>query len=149
MLRTTHHGQIGAIGAWRDVVEELLRDLDTAWMLVVVAPTLLVTGAWTLQLASGFCATKTPEFWHAVLTVIAAGVANVALRLILMALGVTQPAPIQAMSAVLITSIVVALSLPTGPISALTITVVQAVFCVLLYLAIGWIGTFVIVPNVV
>jgi len=130
-------------------VEELLRDLDTAWMLVVVAPTLLLIGAWTLQVASGFCTAKPPEFWHAVLTVIAAGVANVALRLILLSLGVEQPAPVQAMTAVIMTAIVVALSLPTGPISAVSITIVQAAFCVLLYLAIGWIGTHVVVAAVI
>ncbi|MEM9657848.1 MAG: hypothetical protein AAF961_05750 [Planctomycetota bacterium] len=127
---------------------ELLRDLDTAWMLVVVAPALLAVASWALQLASGFCAVKPPEFWHAVLTIIAAGVANVALRLILLAFGVTQPAPVQALSVAFTTAIVVALSLPTGPISALTITIVQAVICVLVYLAVGWVGTHVIVPTV-
>ncbi len=102
---------------------------DTLWTLAALVPLAMAVAAWALQMASGFCSVDPPEFWHAVTTVVIIAVANAVLRFVLHAADAAHGIAPQYFAPILITSAVITLSIPTGPFTALTITVVQLVLC--------------------
>ena len=118
-------------------------DVDTLWTLAALAPLAVAAAAWALRMACGFCSVEPPEFWHAVIIVVVIAVTNVVLRFFLQVTDSAHGMGPQYFAPALATSAVIALSLPTGPFSALTITVVQVVLCAMIYYSLGWLQVFV------
>ncbi len=121
-------------------------DLDTIWTLAALVPLAVAAAAWALQMACGFCSVDPPEFWHAVTTVVIIAVTNVVLRFVLQMSDSAHGIGAQYLAPALATAAVISLSLPTGPFSASTITVVQTVLCALMYYALVWLSALVMAP---
>jgi len=123
----------------------LFNNLDAVWTLAALVPLAVAAAAWALRMACGFCSVEPPEFWHAVTIVVIIAVTNVVLRFFLQvtdsADGMTQ----QYLAPAMATAAVIALSLPTGPFSALTIMIVQTVLCAMIYYCLGWLQAMVTV----
>jgi hypothetical protein len=118
-------------------------DIDQLWLLAALAPLGLAAAAWALQMACGFCSVDPPEFPHAITTVVIIAVANAILRLVLQTMGVGEGIAPEYFAPALATTAVIALSLPTGPFTALTITVVQVALCAMMYFGLAWLHTVV------
>ena len=116
----------------------MLRELDPFWVLVVGLPITLAVAAWALQIACGFCTVDPPKFWHAVMIVFVGGSANIALRYFLPLMGVAQGFATETAAGALSAALVIAVSLPTGPFTALTILVVQGALCGIIYTELAW-----------
>ncbi len=121
-------------------------DLDTIWTLAALVPLAVAAAAWALQMACGFCSVDPPEFWHAVTTVVIIAVTNVVLRFVLQMSDSAHGIGAQYLAPALATAAVISLSLPTGPFTASTITVVQIVLCSLMYYALTWLSAIVMAP---
>lgn len=113
-------------------------DLDALWMLAALVPLVLAAAAWALQMACGFCSVDPPEFWHAVTTVVIIAIANAVLRFVLQSSDAGYSMAAMYLAPFLATGAVITLSLPTGPFTGLTITVVQGVLCALMYFGLRW-----------
>lgn len=116
---------------------------DALWTLAALVPLGTAVAAWALQMASGFCSVDPPEFWHAVTTVVIIAVANAVLRFVLHAADAAHGIAPQYLAPILVTSAVITLSVPTGPFTALTITVVQLVLCAAIFYSLLWLHTVV------
>ena len=135
--------------ARRATVPHLLENLDTIWTLAALVPLAVAAAAWALRMACGFCSVEPPEFWHAVVVVVIIAVSNVVLRFFLQVTDSDHGFAPQYFGPALMTAAVIALSLPTGPFSALTIMVVQAVLCASIYYSLMWLQTLITVPMMV
>lgn len=124
----------------------LYYDLDAVWTLAALVPLAVAVTAWALRMSCGFCSVEPPEFWHAVVTVVIIAVTNVVLRFFLQVTGSAEGMGPQYFAPAIATATVIALSLPTGPFTALTITVVQVVLCGTIYYCMVWLQTLVTVP---
>ncbi|MCC6493744.1 MAG: hypothetical protein IT424_12080 [Pirellulales bacterium] len=113
-------------------------DFDALWTLAALIPLLLAAAAWALQMACGFCSVDPPEFWHAVTTVVIIAVVNAVLRLILQSGDAGYSMGTMYLAPFLATGAVITLSLPAGPFTGLTITIVQGVLCALMYFGLRW-----------
>jgi hypothetical protein len=127
----------------------MFSDLDAVWTLAALVPLAVAAAAWSLQMSCGFCSIDPPEFWHAVTTVVIIAVTNVVLRFVLQSLGASQGMIAQYLAPGVATATVIAISLPTGPFTATTITVVQVVLCALIYYALCWLAALITVPYAV
>ncbi len=121
-------------------------DLDTLWTLAALVPLVVAAAAWGLQMSCGFCSVEPPEFWHAVITVVIIAVTNVVLRFLLLMSGYAEGMGALYMAPAVATAAVIALSLPTGPFTASTITVVEIVLCALMYYALAWLTALIMAP---
>lgn len=117
---------------------QFLSDFDALWCLAALVPLIIAAAAWALQMACGFCSVDPPEFWHAVTTVVIIAVANAVLRFAIQSGDLEYGVASMYLAPFLATSAVITLSLPTGPFTALTITVVQGGLCALIYLGLRW-----------
>lgn len=117
---------------------QFFSDFDALWMLAALVPLMLAAAAWALQMACGFCSVDPPEFWHAVTTVVIVAVVNAVLRFVLQSGDMNYSMASLYLAPFLATGAVITLSLPTGPFTALTITVVQGVLCALIYFGLRW-----------
>jgi hypothetical protein len=124
----------------------MMSDLDAVWTLAALVPLAVAAAAWGLQMSCGFCSIEPPEFWHAVTTVVIIAVTNVVLRFVLQMTDTGDGMTAQYLMPAIATSTVIALTLPTGPFYAATITVVQVVLCALMYYAMCWLVTLITVP---
>ena len=136
---------IGAPGDWRHlcreagtIVGQLFSNFDALWTLAALIPLAIAAAAWSLQLACGFCSVDPPEFWHAVTTVVIVAVCNAILRFVLCSSDAAEGIAAEYFAPILATSAVVTISLPTGPFTAMTITVVQLVLCAMMYYGLLW-----------
>jgi hypothetical protein len=120
-----------------------LSNADELWVLAALVPLGLAAAAWALQMACGFCSTDPPEFPHAITTVVIVAVANAILRLILQTAGLGEGIGPEYVAPALTTTTIIAISLPTGPFTALTITAVQLVLCTVMYFGLAWLHTIV------
>ncbi len=116
----------------------LLYDTDALWLLAALAPLGIASASWALQMACGFCSVEPPEFSHAVTTVVIMAVANAILRLVLQNMGFSEGIAPQYFAPILAITAVISLSLPTGPFTAFTITVVQLLLCAMMYYGLLW-----------
>ena len=110
-----------------------LESIDPLVVLAVVTPLILAIGAWSLRMACSICAVEPPTFWHALLTLLILLIANVVLRFFL---HVTQtPATLgtQYVAPVVTNAVVIAVSLPSGPIAAIIIAIVHAIMTAVIY----------------
>lgn len=130
-------------------MSHLLGDLDVVWTLAALVPLAIAAAAWALRMACGFCSVEPPEFWHAVTIIVVAAVANVVLRFILEMTGNAAGIGPEYAAPALTTATVLAIGLPTGPFSALSIMVVQMFLCAMIYYCLGWLQALVTVPLVV
>jgi hypothetical protein len=127
-------------------VDQFNSDLDLIFTLAALVPLAVAVAAWALQMACGFCSVEPPEFWHAVIVVVIIAVTNVVLRFFLQMTDSAYGMAPQYFLPAVATAAVICLSLPTGPFSAATITIVQVVLCALVYYALKWLAALVIVP---
>jgi hypothetical protein len=126
----------------------MMSDLDAVWTLAALVPLAVAAAAWALQMSCGFCSVEPPEFWHAVTTVVIIAVTNVVLRFVLQMVDSAHGMTPQYLAPAIATAAVIALSLPAGPFTATTITVVQVVLCALMYYAMCWFVALITVPFV-
>jgi hypothetical protein len=119
-------------------VGNLFNDPDALWILAALVPLVVAVAAWALQMACGFCSVDPPEFWHAVTVVVITAVANAVMRFVLQVNDAADGIAPQYFAPIFATTAVIALSLPTGPFTALTITVVQLVLCAMLFYFLLW-----------
>jgi hypothetical protein len=120
------------------IVGQLFNNYDALWTLAALIPLAIAAAAWALQLACGFCSVDPPEFWHAVTTVVIVGVCNAVLRFVLHSNDAADGIAAEYFAPILATSAVITVSLPTGPFTATTITVVQLVLCAMMYYGLLW-----------
>jgi len=120
-----------------------INNFDALWTLAALVPLAVAAASWALQMACGFCSVEPPEFWHAVTTVVIIAVSNAVLRLVMHVSEAGDGLAQQYAAPVLATTAVITLSLPTGPFTALTITVVQVVLCAMLYYFLVWLQAIV------
>ena len=120
-----------------------LSNVDELWVLAALVPLGLAAAAWAFQMACGFCSLDPPEFPHAITTVVIVAVANAILRLVLQTSGLGEGIGPEYVAPALTTTAIIALSLPTGPFTALTITAVQVVLCAVMYFGLAWLHTVV------
>ena len=107
----------------------LLRDLDPAFALAILIPAGLLIAAWALQMACSFSSVEPPEFFQAVLSVIVICIANVVLHFFLQVTQVPPGLESYLLAPLLTTMVIIALSVQTGPFSALLVTVVHLFIC--------------------
>ncbi|HEX6960307.1 MAG TPA: hypothetical protein VF175_00460 [Lacipirellula sp.] len=124
-------------------MSEFFSNFDALWTLAALVPLAIAAAAWSLQLACGFCSEDPPEFWHAVTTVVIIAIANVILRFILYSNDAAHGIAAEYFAPILASSAVTTVSLPTGPFTALTITVVQMVLCAMMYYGLLWLQAIV------
>jgi hypothetical protein len=122
----------------RAIVGQLFSNYDALWTLAALIPLAIAAAAWALQLACGFCSIDPPEFWHAVTTVVIVAVSNAALRFVLYSNDAASGIAAEYFAPLLATSAVITISLPTGPFTAMTITVVQLILCAMMYYGLLW-----------
>jgi hypothetical protein len=127
-------------------VNPIWNDLDAVWTMAALVPLAVAAAAYALQMSCGFCSIEPPEFWHAVVTVVIIAVANVVLRFVLQMTDSAGGMMGHYAAPAIATATVISLSLPTGPFSATTITVVQVVLCALMYYALCWLVALITVP---
>jgi hypothetical protein len=127
-------------------VTPIWNDLDAVWTLAALVPLAVAAAAWALQMSCGFCSIEPPEFWHAVITVVIIAVTNVVLRFVLQMTDSAGGMMGNYAAPAIATATAISLSLPTGPFSATTITVVQVVLCALMYYALCWLVALITVP---
>lgn len=133
---------------WHSVMN-MFSNLDVIWALAALVPVGVAATAWALQMSCGFCSVDPPEFWHAVTTVVLVAFANVVLRFALQMADAAQGMGPQYLAPAVATAGVIALTLPTGPFTAATITIVQVVLCALIYYALCWLCALAMVPFAV
>jgi hypothetical protein len=119
-------------------VGHFISNSDALWTLGALVPLAIAVAAWALQLACGFCSVDPPEFWHAVTTVVIIAVTNVVLRFVLYTADAADGIAAEYFAPLLVTSAVITLSVPTGPFTALTVTLVQLVVCAMMYYGLLW-----------
>ena len=120
----------------------LLRDVDPTIVYAVAIPLGIAIGAWALRMACSFCTVATPDFWQASLTFILICVANVVLRFWLRVTDSTPGVGTQFFAPLVTTAFVVAISLPTGPFTALVVSVVQGLICGMVYIGLLVLTTY-------
>ncbi|RIK81717.1 MAG: hypothetical protein DCC67_07945 [Planctomycetota bacterium] len=118
-------------------------DFDALWTLAALVPLMMAAAAWALQMACGFCSVDPPEFWHAVTTVVIIAVVNAVLRFLLQSSDADYGMASMYVAPLVATGAVISLSLPAGPFTAMTITVVQGFLCALIYFGLRWLQTVV------
>jgi hypothetical protein len=121
-------------------------NLDLVWTLAALVPLAVAAAAWALRMACGFCSIEPPEFWHAVTIVVIIAITNVVLRFFLQVTDSAYGMGPEYLAPALATAAVIALSVPTGPFVALTVTVVQVILCAMIYYSVLWIQSLLVVP---
>lgn len=124
-------------------MDELLRDLNSLWVLAAAVSVAIAAAAWALQMACGFCSVEPPSFTHAVVTVVIIVVSNVLLRVLMQVCGVADGVTAHYVAPALAVSTVIAVSVHAGPFTAVTIAGVQLVLCASMYYVAGWCATIV------
>jgi uncharacterized membrane protein YwzB len=111
------------------VMVNLLRVFDPTVVSILLVPVCLVIAAWALRVACSFSSVEPPEFIQSTLTVILIGVANVVVNFFM---HVTQASPgigTHLVVPLLATATMIAVTVKTGPLSALITTVSFASIC--------------------
>lgn len=114
----------------------LLREFDPIILCLILVPCFLAAAAWALKMACSFCSVDAPDFAQALTCVLAVCVGNIFLRYGLHSPYFIQGLGTQVIAPLIITSIIVALFIRTGPFSALVVTLVQACICGAIYFAV-------------
>lgn len=115
-----------------------IAEYDMLWVMAALVPLGVASAAWALQMSCGFCSIEPPEFWHAVTTIVLIAIANAVLRMVLQITGSAYGMAPQYFIPALTTGAIIAIALPTSPVTALAITAVQIVLCALIFIAVAW-----------
>lgn len=118
----------------------VLREHHETLELLLGVPAALLVAAWTLQIACEFCTVSRPPLWHAISIVIVGVAMNIALRYFLPVMGFSPGFATEALAALLTSAMVIVVSVRTGPFTAVTIVVVQAVLCGVIYSGLAWLA---------
>ena len=112
---------------------QLLHDLDPIFVLVVLLPLGALAAGWALQVACSICSVHPPDFWHSVLAVVIICVSNILLRFWLRVSQVPADLGTQILAPAVITALVIAMSIRSGPFAAFKVTFVHGALCGLIY----------------
>ena len=119
---------------------QLLPGLDPTLMLVVLLPIGALIAGWALQMACNICSVEPPDFWHSVLAVVIICISNVVLRFWLRVSEAPASFSTQLLAPAVITGLVIAMSIRTGPFAAFKVTFVHGVLCGLIYCVVSVMG---------
>jgi len=122
-------------------VAQLLHDLDPTVVLLVATPLVLAAAAWALRMACSICSVDPPGFWQATFSVIVIAIANIVLRFWLNVTDATPGLASQLFAPMAISAAIVSASAQTGPFSAMMVTIVHGLLCVMCYLAVTTVGS--------
>lgn len=125
-----------------------LHGLDPILYWAVVAPIGIAVAAWALRMACEICSVEPPDFWQAVVTVMVVCIGNALLRYFLQAAHAPFGLGTQLVAPLLTTVVILSLSLSTGPVSAMMITMVQVSICGAIYMAFTMIDGLIMVTLV-
>lgn len=120
----------------------LLQGIDPLVAAVFLVPAFVSLAALVLRLACSFSAVNPPDFFPAVLTVILIGVANMALNFFLEVTEATPGLGSHLLAPLLVTSITIALTVRTGPLSAVITAITFVSVCGGAYYSLSVIGDF-------
>jgi len=128
---------------------QLLHNLDPTLLIVLFSPIAIVLAAWALRIACSFSSITPPRFMHAVASVVAIILGHLAVRYYL-DWNQVPPGLGRIVFAPLITSAaMIGISVPTGPMSAITVAVFHAGLCLLLFMGLAVVGDALIAPLLV
>ena len=119
---------------------QMLHDIDPTFVLAVLLPLGALTAGWALQVACNICSVEPPDFWQSVLTVVIICVSNIVLRFWLRVTEAPADLSTQIFAAAITTALVIAMSIRSGPLAALKVTLVHGVLCGLIYSAVTVMG---------
>jgi hypothetical protein len=125
-------------------VSQLLPELDPTLVLTVLLPLAALIAGWALQMACKICSVESPDFWQSVLAVVIICVANVVLRFWLRVSEIPAHYTTQYLLPAIVTGLVIAISIRSGPFATFKVTFVHGVLCGLLYCAASAMGKVVI-----
>ena len=125
---------------------QLLREINPWVLYVMVTPISLVLAAWALRLACSFSSVSPPHFLHALLSVVAIVVAHVAVRYYLEWYEVPSGVWRVVVAPLITWAAVVGISVPTGPLSAISVSVFHAGICLLLFFGLAAVGDALLTP---
>jgi hypothetical protein len=121
-------------------VAQLLPELDPTLVLTILLPLAALIAGWALQMACKICSVESPDFWQSVLAVVIVCIANVVLRFWLRVSDIPANYANQMLLPAIITGLVIAMSIRSGPLAAFKVTFVHGVLCGLLYCAASAMG---------
>jgi len=123
------------------VVTQLLREIDPLLMFLVGWPLAIAGAAWALRMASSFCGVDPPEFWMASITILLIVTANVGIRYWVQVAHIQPTLWSQVMLPLAAAASIIAISLRTGFVSALMITMVEGLIVCMLYIGLMTAGS--------
>jgi hypothetical protein len=126
----------------------LIRDLDPTFVLAVLIPLGALAAGWALQMACSICSVEPPDFWKSVLAVVVICISNIVLRFWLRVTETPANFGTQVFAAAVITALVIAMSIRTGPSAAFKVTCTHGVLCGLIYCVVSAMGKALIVGVV-
>ncbi len=118
----------------------LLSQFDPGWVLTVTVPLGIAVAAWLLRMSCGMCAVEAPDFWHAMLVTLLLGLMHIALRFWMNVTDVPPGIGSRFIVPMMASALVLAISLRTGPLAALRVTLVQGALCGVLYFSAALVG---------
>ena len=119
---------------------EFLRQLDITWAMPISVSLGIVIAAVALRISCSACAIEIPSFPMAMMIVLFVLVVNVVLQIWLMAAQMPPGLGKHLVAPFIVTAAIVAVCLPTGPLNATMVTVVQGAICGLVYFLMGSAG---------
>lgn len=117
-------------------------DVNSLWAVAAAVCAAIAITAWTLQMACGFCSIEPPTYTHAVFVIVVVIAANVLLHAGFSLVGMDDGPIVNYLAPLAAVSAIVSLSVPTNPLTAITITIVQVTLSALLYFFAGWCAHF-------
>lgn len=111
----------------------LLENINPNFLLIILAPSVVAIMALALRMACVFAAVQPPDFYQAVLSVILIIIANVVLQYFLHVTQSPSGLGSQLLAPLFVTTLLIAISLPASPFSALVVAVSHLGICIVAY----------------
>ncbi len=112
---------------------QVFGDLDPIFVQAVLLLLGALIAGWALQVACNICSVEPPDFWYSVLAVVIICISNIVLQFWLRVTQAPADFSTQILAPAVITVLVIAMSIRTGPFAALKVTFVHGVLCGLIY----------------
>ena len=112
---------------------QVLCDLDPIFVRAVLLLLGALIAGWALQVACSVCSVEPPDFWYSVLAVVIICISSIVLQFWLRVTQAPADFSTQILAPAVITVLVIAMSIRTGPLAALKVTFVHGVLCGLIY----------------
>ena len=119
---------------------QVLSDLDPTFVWAVLLLLGALIAGWALQVACSVCSVEAPDFWYSVLAVVIICISNIVLQFWLRVTQAPADFSTQILAPAVITVLVIAMSIRTGPLAALKVTLVHGVLCGLIYCVVTVMG---------